>query len=142
MPMTALTLHTNLTKYLASAVCIIVLVIAALATLFSVLAAGEPYPHNSLYRIMYFIAFASCIVGISYIFSLALNKHMPAKKIGYAIKFAIVIAILGLAVAAIHMLVLLSVLISFNAAFPHGETYSSWHFMTGGLSALSCIIAA
>lgn len=140
--MTALTIHNNLTKYLASAVCIIGLMIAALATLFSFLAATETFPHSSLFRVIYFIAFISCLAGICYIFRFAIGKHQPEKKVGYVVKLAIVLAILGLAVSAVHMLVLLSVLISFNEAFPQGETYSAWHYLVGAFSALSCIIAA
>lgn len=140
--MTALTLHTNLAKYIASTLCIIGLAIAASATLFTFLSAAEPYPYNALFRVVYFIAFASCLAGISYIFYLAIAKQVSKKKIALIIKFTIVLAILGLLVASTHMLVLLSVLISFNIAFPQGETYSAWHFIVGAFSALSCVIAA
>jgi len=133
----------SFTRFTTFVLCIIGLILAAMQTLFGIIASLEPSTYNWQFRTLYMLGFASCLCGIGYIFSLKIFRRNANINASNAVRKTVAAFImLGLLIAAFFMSMVLRSMIVLSLTFPSAVIYPTWYFVAAGLSAASCIVTA
>lgn len=133
----------SFTRFTTFVLCIIGLILAAMQTLFGIIASFEPTTYNWQFRTLYILGFASCLCGIGYIFSLKIFRRDTKIKLNNAGKKIVAgLIMIGLCIAGFFMSMVLRSMVVLSLTFPNAVIYPTWYFAAAGLSAASCVITA